>query len=91
MKYLLESRFSSSDEDSSSDEEVNELASARSESIAKHITVKRQQKSANVDNSIFVLDKKPGNVPLKSPENDNKEKSSGKTNIKKSKKKAKKN
>lgn len=91
MKYLLESRFSSSDEDSSSDEEVNELASALSESIAKHITVKRQQKSANVDNSIFVLDKTPGNVPLKSPENDNKEKSSGKTNIKKSKKKTKKN
>lgn len=87
MKYLLESRFSSSDEDSSSDEEVNELASALSESIAKHITVKRQQKSA----SIFVLDKTPGNVPLKSPENDNKEKSSGKTNIKKSKKKTKKN
>lgn len=91
MKYQLETRFSSSDEDSSSDEEVNELASALSESIAKHIIVKRQQKSANVDNSIFVLDKTPGNFPLKSPETDNKEKSNGKTNIKKSKKKTKKN
>lgn len=92
MKYQIETSFSSSGEDSSSDEEVNELVSAISESIAKHITVKRQQESANVDNDIFVLDKTPGNIPLKSPETDNKkEKSNEKPKDKKVKKKTKKN
>ncbi|XP_061192707.1 deoxynucleotidyltransferase terminal-interacting protein 2-like [Saccostrea echinata] len=70
MKHNSETYSSSSEDESSSDEELKEVAFTLSESIAQQLS-KRQERCSQVDNSIFVLDKRPGNIsPNLSPKKD---------------------
>lgn len=67
MKHKSKPRLCSSEDDSSSDCELKEVATTLSETIKRHILKKRQEQSSNTDNSIFVLDKTPGGSVLESP------------------------
>ncbi|XP_062591333.1 deoxynucleotidyltransferase terminal-interacting protein 2-like [Saccostrea cucullata] len=92
MKHKSKTCSSSSEDDSSSDEELKEVALTLSESISQQLS-KRQEQSSKVDNSIFVLDKRPGNVsPHLSPEkNEGEEKLNENSKSKATKKRKKKN
>ena len=67
MKHKPKPKLSSSEDDSSSDCELKEVATTLSESIKRHILKKRREQSSHTNNSIFVLDKTPGGSVLESP------------------------